>query len=239
MTDCPYCNLCLILGYGVIVPTANPARIMTIFYALLTIPLFLYLLSGAGDVQKMMMKKILHLIEIKLLKRTEIKRQCDKIIMMNVILFVLWILLASSLVYRHEKWSYFEAIYFWFITASTIGFGDFVLAFEGNNRVEAGRGFVIMIFNILLLSGLSCLFSTVYDKIEENASRAGKDRCFCLRNKKTESREQSTNDLELQMSNVSKGNENGNFNGNEPVVDHVTPLEAKLQEDVFRKEVKS
>ena len=212
---------------------------MTIFYAMFTIPLFLYLLSGTGDAQKVMMKKILQLIEIKLLKRTEIKRQCDKIIMLNVILFVFWILIASAAVYKNEKWSFFEAIYFWFITASTIGFGDYVLAFEGNNRVEAGRGVFIMVFNILLLSGLSCLFSTIYDKIEQNANRADKERCFCLRNKKTESREASTNDLELQVSNVSKGNENGNFNGNEPVMDRVTPLEAKLQEDVFRKEVKS
>lgn len=212
---------------------------MAIFYALFTIPLFLYLLSSTGDVQKIVMKKILQLIEITLLKRTEIKRQCDKIIMLNVTLFILWLLIASAVVYKQEKWSYFEAIYFWFITASTIGFGDYVLAFEGNNTIEPGKSVVIMIFNILLLSGLSCLFSTVYDKIEENANLAKNERCFCLRNKKTESREKSTNELELQMNNVSKGNENDNFNGNEPVMDHVTPLEAKLQEDVFRREIKS
>eukprot|EP00112_Aurelia_sp_Birch-Aquarium-sp1_P002272 Seg12486.1 transcript_id=Seg12486.1/GoldUCD/mRNA.D3Y31 product="Potassium channel subfamily K member 9" protein_id=Seg12486.1/GoldUCD/D3Y31 len=159
--------------------------------------------------------------------------------MLNVTLFILWLLIASAVVYKQEKWSYFEAIYFWFITASTIGFGDYVLAFEGNNTIEPGKSVVIMIFNILLLSGLSCLFSTVYDKIEENANLAKNERCFCLRNKKTESREPSTNELELQMSNISKRNENDNFNGNEPVMDHVTPLEAKLQEDVFRREIKS
>jgi len=43
-----------------------------------------------------------------------------------IIGFIIFMLMASLLFWGVEKWTYADALYYTFITLTTIGFGDFV-----------------------------------------------------------------------------------------------------------------
>ena len=69
---------------------------------------------------------VVRAIDKKLLK---VKEERSTALRTSVILFVIMltmILLLAGVAMQYEGWSFFEGIYFAFITLSTIGFGDFV-----------------------------------------------------------------------------------------------------------------
>ncbi len=120
------------LGYGVIVPKTNGGKVMSILYAIIGIPVFLYALAAAGTFKKKCIEKLLYLVEIKLLKKEEITKLHSKVLSLTIFLFFVEMFIFSAAISQNQKtWSYLDCIYYWFITASTIGFGDYVLSAEG------------------------------------------------------------------------------------------------------------
>ena len=75
---------------------------------------------------------------------------------------------CGSYVFTHyEKWSFFEAFYFCFITMSTIGFGDMVPANSFLNYGESMYGkFQMVVTTVYTMLGLACL-ATVMSLIQE------------------------------------------------------------------------
>ena len=66
-------------------------------------------------------------VEKKIFKRLEPKKLQTKSAVILFMIMVVLIMLSSLLPVLHLKWSFVEGAYFWFITFSTIGFGDYVL----------------------------------------------------------------------------------------------------------------
>ena len=108
------------IGYGNIAPSTIGGRIFCVFYALVTIPLCLTLLTGiAGK-----MTKILHDSE-----EPEKPRRLSKSVrtlIFTTVGIVLFLLGPAGVFLAIEGWTYGEAVYYAFITLTTIGFGDFV-----------------------------------------------------------------------------------------------------------------
>ena len=66
---------------------------------------------------------------------------------------------GALLYHTHEGWSFFDSLYYTFITLSTIGFGDFV-ALQNNKALQFRPGYVACSF-IFLLLGLASLSSSI------------------------------------------------------------------------------
>ena len=66
---------------------------------------------------------------------------------------------GALLYHTNEGWSFFDSLYYTFITLSTIGFGDFV-ALQNNKALQFRPGYVACSF-IFLLLGLASLSSSI------------------------------------------------------------------------------
>ena len=168
-------------GYGVIVPTSDAARLATILYALVGIPIFLYAMAAAGTVKTILGENLFYAVEIKLMKRSEIRHKKWKVICFAITTCILELLVSAGIVYKEEDWSYFLAFYYWFVSASTIGFGDYVLSFKGNNKLDSAMLVVFFFVTLVLMSDLGCIFSTLSEIIEEGGKGRRKKGCLSRR----------------------------------------------------------
>uniref|UniRef100_A0A672PIN1 Potassium channel subfamily K member 17-like n=1 Tax=Sinocyclocheilus grahami TaxID=75366 RepID=A0A672PIN1_SINGR len=95
------------IGYGNIIPLTTAGQIFCVLFALFGIPLNVVILNRVG--------KYMLAIE----RNFSLK-------MMWWVLTFLYFVVPMLLFKEYEGWSYAEAIYYCFITLSTIGFGDYV-----------------------------------------------------------------------------------------------------------------
>ena len=113
-------------GYGYITPQTPTGQILCIFVSLLGIPITLLALKSVGELIAKGVNTAVTKFEKKILKRSEPKLIETK---SAVILFSIMVLLivVNSLLMRFPQWSFVEGVYFWFISLTTIGFGDYLL----------------------------------------------------------------------------------------------------------------
>lgn len=78
------------------------------------------------------------------------------------------ILIPASLVSYYEEWTYFESIYFFFITMSTIGFGDLVLDDCVNCNLSVWV--FVMIYTMYVFLGI-CVISLFFKAITNYQER--------------------------------------------------------------------
>jgi len=152
------------IGYGDVVPKTNLGKVMCMFYAVITIPLFLIALSAAGQMKRFHIELLLRAFETKALKRSDIRHKKKKIIATTAFLFIIEVLIASSISYSIEEWSFLDCVYFWVISASTIGFGDLVSDYNDNNGQLL---FFHLLFTIIIQAG----FVTMFEAITEIVSK--------------------------------------------------------------------
>lgn len=141
---CKYMNLKKISiiflpsGYGNLVPTTMSSKILMIFYALLGIPMNGILLSQLGDFfsvifirahNKYKSYKEHHQDEYtKKLTPLETRKAglAVRVLMYLAPGFVMFIFFPASVISYFEETTYDEAVYYAFVTLTTIGFGDIV-----------------------------------------------------------------------------------------------------------------
>ena len=169
--------VCVILfwtGYGHIVPTSFWGRFFCIFYALVGIPLTGLTLRSVGN-------RISEGISaaVKLFERKAYNRESEKLeIKTAIIAFILLIsiiIVPAVAFHAFEKWSYFESVYFCFVTLSTIGFGDFVpvtLKEDSSNdgedqAVPVILEFLNLIYMVVGLAVMSGVIVSISGVIEE------------------------------------------------------------------------
>ncbi|XP_035691696.1 potassium channel subfamily K member 16-like [Branchiostoma floridae] len=149
------------MGYGVMSPVTVGGRVFCVFYALLGIPLTAFLLS---KISKALLK----------LSSRATKRVCKArphwnrekvnkgaqacLLLMGLIFFFA---LPTITVCTTENWTYWEALYYMFISLSTIGFGDYVI---GNRKDINYSAFYFAAMFVWLLGGLAYLV-LVFDLI--------------------------------------------------------------------------
>lgn len=175
--------VCLFVVYGNITPQTPAGKILCIFISLLGIPITLLTLKSIGELISRRLKVIVTKFEKKILKRPEPKRVQTK----------------SALTHSLD-WTFIEGLYFWFITFTTIGFGDYVISnidvpsynkltfnisSHQENKDESVDLHIDNILNMLnCLIGL-CIVSSVLNSITASIEeRTCRPRCFGCCNRK-------------------------------------------------------
>ncbi|XP_056333023.1 potassium channel subfamily K member 17 [Danio aesculapii] len=112
------------IGYGNIVPLTTAGQIFCVMFALFGIPLNVVVLNRVGKYMLAIERHFCNFLEKKI-----DRGKCVRI-SIHSISFVssafLYLVVPMLLFKEYEGWSYAEAIYYCFITLSTIGFGDYV-----------------------------------------------------------------------------------------------------------------
>ena len=129
----------LLSGYGDRYPNTSIGRYFCILYAIIGIPFTAYLVSVIGTHFVRLIKRSEGIIlRFRNKKTSEIENQNKdkdglnqyKFVrtvqsVMTVLLFLAFLWLLPSIIIMHtQDWSFEEAVYFCFITISTIGLGD-------------------------------------------------------------------------------------------------------------------
>nr|XP_012602389.1 potassium channel subfamily K member 17 isoform X2 [Microcebus murinus] len=127
------------IGYGNLSPHTMAARLFCIFFALVGIPLNLVVLNRLGH----LMQRGVHRCARRLGGAGQDPSTARWLAGSGALLsgLLLFLLLPPLLFAHMEGWSYIEGFYYAFITLSTVGFGDYVIAtgstpfFDGNAAV--------------------------------------------------------------------------------------------------------
>ena len=154
----------LFVGYGVVVPRSNTGKIFTMFYAVPGISLAVATYSYAACALIGITKCLLILLEINLLKRTRIRYFKIKVLICQIFmaLSTLFIEAAFHTFKELENYGYLDAVYFTFITLTTIGFGDFNYDF----RKHIEKPYFFLIVATIFLLGLGLVASVVTSVVE-------------------------------------------------------------------------
>ncbi|KAM4540282.1 potassium channel subfamily K member 17-like [Fundulus diaphanus] len=111
------------IGYGNMSPSSTAGQIFCVFFALFGIPLNLVVLNRVGKYMLALERNVSDFLEEK-----SKRKGCRFFIHLFCFIcgIVLFFIVPMLVFQQHEGWTYSQAIYFCFITLSTIGFGDFV-----------------------------------------------------------------------------------------------------------------
>ncbi|XP_068670183.1 potassium channel subfamily K member 10-like isoform X3 [Montipora foliosa] len=173
-------------GYGHITPKTTLGQCFTILSCLLGLPLTMLAMKSAGELCASVLTSLVTKTETKLLKRTQPKNVKKKTFFCTCALVIVLLILSAIPTSLRNDWTMMEGLYAWFISLTTIGFGDYVpfsTAYEGNVGEERASTTSSEWYSILLtlpmmvgLSLVSCIFSILVDSMDH--IRDFRDRCL-------------------------------------------------------------
>ena len=169
---------------------------MCMFYALFGIPLCVLFLQAVGEGILKGQRKMLIKLEVSCLKRTGEPRYLnEKCVAMSFLLLIILIFIGAGVQQNLEEWSIIQGVYCYFITFTTIGFGDLIPGYLGGTVMRIIHPLYIILGLVVMSNVLNALVGCS-DSIE-----ALKNRCGCGR-KETEAGEEKT---KMDMKNRSNG----------------------------------
>ncbi|XP_031560986.1 potassium channel subfamily K member 15-like [Actinia tenebrosa] len=196
-------HLLTTIGYGTITPKTKEGQIVTIFYGLFGIPLTLLTLKAMGSHYNETMMKIITAIEVKCLKRNHVKQMELKIVLFNLCITFIYLFLSALKSVSTDKYTYPQSVYVWFITMTTVGFGDFV------PKVGAdGTSFYNILLGLCFMSGtIDAMVS--YQEKKDGVSKPSRWSCLSCCNRKSSSLQiqSASNNTSNQTSIELKGEE--------------------------------
>lgn len=166
----------LFLGFGNITPKTRLGQGITIIVCIIGIPITMLALKSAGELLACCIRFAVVKTEAVILKKAEPKRVKKKMCIAASTLFVVLFTLVSVASTFLEGWSFLEGLYAWFITFTTIGFGDYVQFESMTRKVDHGETskVYLLIYGILStlpylvgLSLMSCLLTCLVDSIDQ------------------------------------------------------------------------
>ena len=166
-----------LLGYGTETPRTDAGKIMTILYASFGIPICLMTLAAAGDLIKCAIEKSLIYIEVRRLKREHVANMHRKVLIATTLVFLLELLLGAAATYGLYGWTYVDAVYSWFVTFSTIGFGDLVPHVGQDRHFNTSSVIGSLLFQLLALGTLASIINTKVEMLEERANERRQECC--------------------------------------------------------------
>ena len=139
----------LSLGYGDVYPVTWEGKLFFIFYALIAIPMMLILLATCGDLLTSLNKKFYKTITRPCPALNQRLSPLSLSTLTMIILMIGYVHIAVGTTMLENDWSYIDALYFWMVTLTTVGFGDLNLPLE-----EQGIYFPYRVVGLALLAGV-------------------------------------------------------------------------------------
>lgn len=180
-------------GYGNKTPRSLTGQLFIIPFASIGIPLTVCMLNSIGQNICYFVELLVKLIEKKLRRKDTIEFLKVKLMFSVVFLLVLLLVVMAVASIFWEKWSFGKGIYVWFVTFTTIGFGDFIPG-NASDSEDTGMAIVYRCAGVLLgLSLVSTLFNAFIDFVEEKQGNANSKSmvgylmsAFCYRKRATD-----------------------------------------------------
>ena len=141
-----------VVGYGHSTPKTDGGKIFCMFYALAGIPLNLVMFQSIGERLNVLVTFILKHIK-KCFKFSNAEVSQTNLIMITLNLSTVVLTAGAAAFSIYEKWPYLDAIYYCFITLTTVGFGDYV-ALQKNQMLQRKPEYVAFSI-IFILFGLT------------------------------------------------------------------------------------
>ena len=139
-------------------------------YALIGIPLALFTLNSFGGLISHGVSWLISTFEKRVLKTPEPRDLEIKISVLTILLTLVLLLAGSAIAVVTQDWSFLEAFYFWFVTFTTIGFGDYVI--RDHEEVDEEVKPIIGLFSLAFtLFGLAAVASGINSLLDVASKR--------------------------------------------------------------------
>ncbi|XP_046592650.1 two pore potassium channel protein sup-9 [Neodiprion lecontei] len=146
------------IGYGHSTPNTIGGKLFTMCYAIVGIPLGLVMFQSTGERLNEFSSVVIQSVK-RLLNCKDIQASEMNLICVVTTLSSLTIAGGAAVFSRYEGWSYFDSVYYCFITLTTIGFGDMV-ALQKDNALDNKPEYVMFAL-IFILFGLAIVAASL------------------------------------------------------------------------------
>ncbi|XP_031553674.1 potassium channel subfamily K member 15-like [Actinia tenebrosa] len=162
------------IGYGDISPRTPLGQGLSIPFCLVGITITMLAFKTAGEVVLIGLKTITVLFEKKILRREYAKRKLLKCLFVIIFWMTFLICLLAMAETYIDGWTFLEGFYCWFITFTTIGFGDYI-PFRDYRLEKKGESKWILVatglvFTIPFVTGL-CLVSSFLNLLVDSSDK--------------------------------------------------------------------
>ncbi|XP_020603095.1 potassium channel subfamily K member 15-like [Orbicella faveolata] len=164
------------VGYGHITPETPLGQLLTVLYCFVGLPISMLTLKTFGELLSKMVNNFIHMLETKVLGGRRPRRVKMKSFFTILTLMVLTLCAFGLKQSYMEGWTFIEGVYAWFVTLSTIGYGDYVpnwgllLRCEESLHSKITLGLVISASALpamVALSVVSGVHNSVVEALEE------------------------------------------------------------------------
>ncbi|CAL8291522.1 potassium channel subfamily K member 17-like [Gadus morhua] len=152
------------IGYGNISPKTTVGQIFCVFFALFGIPLNIVVLNRVGKYMLTIERNICDFLQGK-----TTHPRCSRFLvhLVSYLCGVVLFFVVPMVVFKgHEGWSYSQAIYYCFITLSTIGFGDYVADSNPEQAYPEWYSFIMASWIFFGLAWLALVINHTIDILE-------------------------------------------------------------------------
>ncbi|XP_049790190.1 two pore potassium channel protein sup-9-like [Schistocerca nitens] len=148
----------LLTGYGHSTPNTVGGKLFTMCYAIVGIPLGLVMFQSIGERLNKFSSVVIRNVKRMLHCKNEEASEINLIFVVTT-LSSLTIAGGAAAFSRYEGWTYFDSVYYCFITLTTIGFGDMV-ALQKDKALERKPEYVAFAL-IFILFGLAIVAASL------------------------------------------------------------------------------
>ncbi|XP_055376356.1 two pore potassium channel protein sup-9 [Condylostylus longicornis] len=146
------------IGYGHSTPSTIGGKLFTMCYAMVGIPLGLVMFQSIGERVNRLSSFVIKTVKTSLSCKETTASELDLICVVTT-LSSLTIAGGAAAFSKFEGWSYFDSVYYCFITLTTIGFGDMV-ALQKDNALNRKPEYVMFAL-IFILFGLAIVAASL------------------------------------------------------------------------------
>ena len=149
-------------------PRTEGGRMFLIAYALIGIPLMVIMLATIGNRIKHRIRSFIKFFERRVLKRKRTLNIEKKTLFAVLVATVVCHVFFSAAARMHDDWGFSTALYVWFVTMTTIGFGDFVpnQAFQENQVDSAFMTIYLVTVFFISLALVATIINASSDWVE-------------------------------------------------------------------------
>ncbi|XP_042300848.1 potassium channel subfamily K member 16-like [Sceloporus undulatus] len=153
------------IGYGNLSPKTAGGQLFCVVFALFGIPLNIVFLHHIGKIISMLCERLAKWLYKKGIKKKTTR--CLTLLFFLVMGILVFLCVPSAIFRKMEGWTYGEAIYFAFITLSTIGFGDYIIGRQQGKDYFPGYRILVAIWIIFGLAWIALLFNLLTTLLED------------------------------------------------------------------------